>query len=82
MKSRVTALLLTFFLGALGVGNFYLGNKGKGIAQLALFVGGFFTFGILSIVLAIWVIFDFVKLCITPDAVFNKKYNNKEIENN
>ncbi|MBP5455391.1 MAG: NINE protein, partial [Paludibacteraceae bacterium] len=43
MKSKTTALLLTFLLGALGAGNFYLGNMKSGVAQLILFVLGFFT---------------------------------------
>tara|TARA_B100001123_G_scaffold147535_1_gene170937 strand:+ start:1745 stop:2200 length:456 start_codon:yes stop_codon:yes gene_type:complete len=35
-KSKVSAALLAFFLGALGVHNFYLGYTGRGIAQLIL----------------------------------------------
>ena len=41
-KQKLVAFLLAFFLGYLGIHNFYLGNKGKGIAQLILsitFVG-------------------------------------------
>lgn len=35
-KSKITAGLLGLFLGGLGVHNFYLGYKGKAIAQLLL----------------------------------------------
>jgi TM2 domain-containing membrane protein YozV len=33
-KSKVTAGLLTLFLGGFGIGRFYVGNTGVGIAQL------------------------------------------------
>lgn len=39
-KSQVVAGLLAFFLGALGVHNFYLGFVGRGLGQLLLTVGG------------------------------------------
>lgn len=35
-KSKMVAGLLGIFLGGLGIHNFYLGNTGKGIAQIAL----------------------------------------------
>lgn len=45
-KSKVAAGLLGIFLGAFGVHNFYLGNTGKGVAQLLLcFLGGCFIVG-------------------------------------
>lgn len=49
-KSFTTALLLSFFLGGLGVDRFYLGYTGLGIAKLLL---SWLTVGI-------WPIVDFV----------------------
>src|SRR5690625_7628492 len=42
-KSWIATLLLAFFLGTLGAHNFYLGYKGRAIAQLSLSVIGWFT---------------------------------------
>lgn len=35
-KSRIAGALLAFFLGGLGIHNFYLGKKNRGIAQLSI----------------------------------------------
>lgn len=50
-KSKLAAGLLGIFLGALGVHNFYLGNTGKAVAQLAITV---LSLGTLSWISAIW----------------------------
>ena len=50
-KSKTTALLLCFFLGALGVHRFYVGKTGTGILQLVT-LGGF----------AIWALIDFIMI--------------------
>lgn len=48
-KSKTTAALLSFFLGALGIDRFYLGNTGLGVGKLLTF-GGF----------GIWAFVDFI----------------------
>lgn len=62
-KSSATAYLLWFFLGSLGVHNFYLGKKNAGIAQLILNIVGWATTWLLIgflflFVLWIWVFID------------------------
>ena len=47
----MTAILLCFFLGALGVHRFYVGKVGTGILQLLTFGG-----------LGIWALIDFVMI--------------------
>ena len=51
-KSKTTALLLSFFLGGLGIDRFYLGYTGLGVAKL-LTCGG----------LGIWSLIDFIMIC-------------------
>ena len=53
MKSKLTAILLCFFLGSLGIHRLYLGYTLIGVLQLLTF-GGFL----------IWAIFDFIRLII------------------
>ena len=52
-KSWVTALLLSFFLGVLGVDRFYLGYTGLGVAKL-LTLGGF----------GLWALIDFIMIAV------------------
>ena len=52
-KSRLVALLLCFFLGALGVHRFYVGKVGTGILML-LTLGG----------CGIWVIIDLILIVV------------------
>lgn len=69
-KSKVIAALLAWFLGTLGIHNFYLGNNGRGGLQLGLTVLGWLTswiFGlgfILIAVVGIWAIVEFVMILI------------------
>lgn len=60
-KSKVAAILLAFFLGGIGIHNFYLGNKGKAIAQLLLgTVGWVIIFG--PVIAGIWAFIEFIML--------------------
>ena len=58
-KSRVVYVLLAFFLGELGIHNFYAGYIGRGVVQLLITI---LTLGILFWVSWTWAI---VELCIT-----------------
>lgn len=68
-KSKIAAALLAFFFGGLGLHNFYLGNNGRGAAQLALNALGWLTFifvvgFVIWTVLAVWYLAEFVMILI------------------
>lgn len=58
-RSKATAALLAFFLGALGIHRFYLGNNGMGVTMLLL---SLLSFGILAPLVAIWAFVEMVMI--------------------
>jgi len=66
MKSKTTAALLAFFLGAFGAQFFYLGKVGRGILCLLFF----WTF-----IPTLVAIIDFIRFLIMSDADFDRRYN-------
>jgi TM2 domain-containing membrane protein YozV len=66
-KSKIAAALLAFFLGALGVHNFYLGYKSKAFWQLGLTIFGwitslFFIGFIFILAVGIWAFIEFIMI--------------------
>lgn len=66
MKSKITAALLAFFLGGLGIHKFYLGQTGMGIVYLL-----FFWTGIPALVAFV----EAILLLVMSDDEFNRKYS-------
>ena len=60
-KSRAASGVLCFFLGCLGIHNFYLGRTGRGVCQLILFLVGLVT-AIPLIVVCIWVLIEWIMI--------------------
>jgi TM2 domain-containing membrane protein YozV len=70
-KSLAVAYLLAFFIGGLGIHNFYLGRTGAGVGMLVLWILGVLTTGflvglVLLAAVGIWLIVD---LCLIPSYV-------------
>lgn len=65
-KNRSIAILLTFFLGALGIHKFYLGYNFAGVMYLI------FSWTFIPALLSI---FDFIGLLLMSDQAFNAQYN-------
>lgn len=69
MKSKMTAALLAFFLGGLGVHRFYMGQQKGGLVTLALFF-----IGLSSIVALI----DFILLLMDSEEKFQARLEDKD----
>ncbi|CAA9198923.1 TM2 domain-containing protein [Flavobacterium collinsii] len=67
MKSKLTATILTFFLGGFGIHKFYLGKSTQGIMYIL------FCWTLIPSILAF---FEFFGLLFMSDHSFNVKYNN------
>lgn len=62
VKKKYVAVILAVVLGPLGLHNFYLGNKSKGLAQLLICLIGSLLAGLGYIVAYIWAIIEAVQL--------------------
>lgn len=72
-KSKLAAGLLAFFLGSLGIHNFYLGYTSKAVIQLCVsLIGGVLTCSIATIGVWIWAIVEGVMLLTGSIAVDGK----------
>lgn len=68
-KSKILAAVLAFFLGGLGVHNFYLGNTSRGVTQLVLTVIGWVTSILLIgfvflVAVGFWVFIEFIMILV------------------
>lgn len=61
-KSRVIAGVLALFVGYLGIHNFYLGYKGKGMAQLLLTTIGWIIFFLGPMIAGVWSFIEALQL--------------------
>ncbi|PAM91602.1 hypothetical protein B4N84_27745 [Flavobacterium sp. IR1] len=66
MKNRTTALILTFFFGAIGIHKFYLGQSTQGI---------FYILFCWTLIPSILAFFQFFGLLFMSEYSFNTKYN-------
>jgi len=73
VKSRITAVLLCFFLGLIGIHKFYLNQNGTGIVYLLLSITGIGLIVTLPLTLI-----DFIALLLTSDENFNEKFNKRK----
>ena len=58
-KSKVTAALLAFFLGCLGIHNFYLGHRKRGLTQLLITV---LSLGFAWTLMWVWALVEFAQI--------------------
>nr|VDG64085.1 TM2 domain [Streptococcus thermophilus] len=87
-KNKVVAALLFFFLGELGIGNFYMGQVGRGVTKLILlavtFILAITIIGLivalpLAIVLAIWPFVEMI-LVLTGTGGYDRDGNGVPLE--
>lgn len=77
-RNKIVAGLLAIFLGFLGIHNFYLGFKGKAIAQLLISI---LSFGLLAFVSGIWAFIEGICiLCSQPGSKWHKDADGAELQ--
>lgn len=69
-RTRYAAILLSFFLGALGLQKFYLGEPRKGTVSIL------FCWTAIPLIIGL---IDFVRFAVMNDVVFNDRYNSGKI---
>ncbi|MFU0468733.1 NINE protein [Gardnerella vaginalis] len=75
-RSKIVAAILAFFLGYLGVHNFYLGKTGRGVAQLLLTISVFFCW-----ISGIWAFIEFIMiLCSKPGSEYHQDGDGAELQ--
>lgn len=73
-QSKLTILLVCYFLGGLGIHNFMLGESKKGVVKILLSTVGAFACGIGPIVSAVLAIVEFFKIAIDTYVVDMNKF--------
>jgi TM2 domain-containing membrane protein YozV len=73
-KDKITAALLAFFLGGLGIHKFYLNRPGAGIAMLLISVFGFLLVGLPTLIICIIAFVEFIIYLTLSDEEFEKRY--------
>ncbi|WP_018143410.1 TM2 domain-containing protein [Alloscardovia criceti] len=79
-KNKIVAALLAFFLGALGIHNFYLGYTTRGVIQLLMtLVGWIIIFP--PFVAAIWAFVEFILILVSsPGSRYHKDAKGYELQ--
>ncbi|PKY78576.1 TM2 domain-containing protein [Alloscardovia omnicolens] len=71
-KSKIVAAVLAFFLGALGIHNFYLGKTTRAIVQLLMTVVGWILI-LPPIICGIWAFVEFILILVSsPGSSYHK----------
>lgn len=66
-KKKYVAVILAATLGVFGIHNFYLGNNGRGVAQILLTLLGSILLGLGLVACEIWVLVETVQLLIEKE---------------
>lgn len=74
-RSKKTAILLTIFLGLVGINNYYLGQKTSFYIKLAI---NLITFGLFIIVTWIWSLVELIIIIVKKDYIDG--YGNKLVK--
>lgn len=75
-SKKVTAAILAFFLGYLGVHKFFLGYNKQGLIMLLGFIFGFILLGIPSLIICLIAFIEFIIYLTKSDEDFEQTYVN------